>query len=876
MFTRGKASRLQDLQTPLPQRRPEAVFFLRLDRYAPAAAETLRQLDARARRQGTVLEKGIPNPDAGQIEYCRSRLGDDFRLEAGFFAQSLEAWLPAMAQEKRLEAADALYRLLNEQRGLGKPDGALRNLYMKLMCWLYYRFRGIADKLGTQPLPLVLCVVREELSAHALLLLRLLNGLGADVLLLEMQGDRVYSALDPEDRWSQRLELPDAAAFPADFSLQALRSSAQAEPARPAPRPGTPPTPVVSGRPGQPREERAPQLTPGNGAAGKREEKVPRLTLGGSDAGKREERVPQLTLGNSAAGKREEKVPELSLGQRKNTWQPVQDRSPLSPAPVTPLQPRAGEPDPFQRFLAPARKVCPNAWMETPGLESALTPPVKRGSDPALMYTVLLKLTGVRNKVSYPNELYQFYTRLSATGRRILVVDGAFPAPDPDDLAKIRRRGGYRSAGEMIIDLAVNLPWASNQELARLAQYAFAVAVTEASRKDGDLRRLLTGAVTLLCWIRHWQNALFGGWRETDVACMIRTGHCANEWELLFLRWLSLMPVDLILIAPNLSQPETFQAEGMLELTGTDTLPEFVFPKDAATLQMRTLASHAREELDAMFSGTGLRGERYSHANALVLQTTWDEVGVYWDRELSLRPNYAAVDDTVTMPVIWAKMTGAPAGDLLPYWQKVKALTLVDGALLFPHLPLMPADMIRQTAGFASHYLSGGRIQVKALLDDRRYPYGQMRGSMQHHMLIKAQEMLDQRLINGLFDGSGVENTLLAVVLSLPPELQRIIHAFEFTGKNPKFVCVHTGEREGTVEDAILLTFLSLLGFDVLLVVPTGYQSIERYLTGRLPVEHQVGPYRFDVAMPDFATLPMPRNGFMAWVGNLLKRGNQP
>ena len=82
--------------------------------------------------------------------------------------------------------------------------------------------------------------------------------------------------------------------------------------------------------------------------------------------------------------------------------------------------------------------------------------------------------------------------------------------------------------------------------------------------------------------------------------------------------------------------------------------------------------------------------------------------------------------------------------------------------------------------------------------------------------------------------------------------------------------------RRGMTYNADYAQRLSLLGFDVLLVVPTGYQSIERYLTGRLPVEHQVGPYRFDVAMPDFATLPMPRNGFMAWVGNLLKRGNQP
>ena len=156
-------------------------------------------------------------------------------------------------------------------------------------------------------------------------------------------------------------------------------------------------------------------------------------------------------------------------------------------------------------------------------------------------------------------------------------------------------------------------------------------------------------------------------------------------------------------------------------------------------------------------------------------------------------------------------------------------------------------------------------------MGDKRYPYGALRREMQLHMLVKAQELLDQRLIRGIGE-NGTEYAVLSAVLGLPKEITRLIQAFDFAKRNPKLVCVHTEEREGTLEDAILLTFLSLVGFDAVIFTPTGYQSIERFLTARHPVEHQVGPYRFGVQMPDLSSLPPVKKG-LQWVSNLLKRG---
>ena len=156
---------------------------------------------------------------------------------------------------------------------------------------------------------------------------------------------------------------------------------------------------------------------------------------------------------------------------------------------------------------------------------------------------------------------------------------------------------------------------------------------------------------------------------------------------------------------------------------------------------------------------------------------------------------------------------------------------------------------------------------------EKQYPYGPLRREAQLHMLAKAQEMLDQRLIAGCFE-NGTEYTVVSTALSLPSGITQLIQSFDFTKTNPKVVCIHTEEREGSLEDAILLTFLSLVGFDVVIFAPTGYQIIERYLRERLPVEHQLGSYRFDAHVPDFATLPASKKGGLAWIGDLLRRGN--
>jgi len=93
---------------------------------------------------------------------------------------------------------------------------------------------------------------------------------------------------------------------------------------------------------------------------------------------------------------------------------------------------------------------------------------------------------------------------------------------------------------------------------------------------------------------------------------------------------------------------------------------------------------------------------------------------------------------------------------------------------------------------------------------------------------------------------------------------------FDFTKKNPKIIYINTSESMIKPEEAILLEFLSLIGFDVVFFIPTGYQNIEKYYTSPIVEEHQIGEYIYDLTVPDFSTITT--KSWQSWCGKLFGR----
>lgn len=498
---------------------------------------------------------------------------------------------------------------------------------------------------------------------------------------------------------------------------------------------------------------------------------------------------------------------------------------------------------------------CTNAWMKTPDGKEILTAVRARGDDPKLFYNAFVVQYGVEDKLLFPSDMVAFYQQLKREGRKVCLENGRLPPPTPEEIAAVRRRN-HQTAEQLAADLAANLQYPNNQQLQTLMRQAFLDVVLEEDKAvGGNLNRLLNKAVYLVAWMKRYQKDLFQNWQAPEVGVFILFGACSGDNEALFLRLLAKLPVDVLVLLPDLNAPCVLKDPALLDLHKEHSLPMTDFPVEPSQMRVRTAAYQAEREMDSiLYQNTGLyRAKQHQKAEAVTLQTMYEEISLLWDQELKYRPGFAAEGDTVTVPVLLEKICGIKDGPILPYWLEIKKLVSPETTLV-TKLPWQTGLEANPMKPYATQFLRQGRLQREKIKQHKDYPYGILRPEIQDYLLDKLQVLLDEKLIAGTYQ-NGTEYTTVSTILGLPKDLLRRIQNFDFTKKNPKLIIISTTEETLSLEDSILVAFLNLVGFDILFFVPTGYQSIEKYFQKPFANEHQLGPYRYDLQVPDFRTL---------------------
>lgn len=498
---------------------------------------------------------------------------------------------------------------------------------------------------------------------------------------------------------------------------------------------------------------------------------------------------------------------------------------------------------------------CTNAWMKAPDVKEILTAVRARGDDPKLFYNAFVVQYGVEDKLLFPSDMVAFYQQLKREGRKVCLENGRLPPPTPEEIAAVRRRN-HQTAEQLAADLAANLQYPNNQQLQTLMRQAFLDVVLEEDKAvGGNLNRLLNKAVYLVAWMKRYQKDLFQNWQAPEVGVFILFGACSGDNEALFLRLLAKLPVDVLVLLPDLNAPCVLKDPALLDLHKEHSLPMTDFPVEPSQMRVRTAAYQAEREMDSiLYQNTGLyRAKQHQKAETVTLQTMYEEIGLLWDQELKYRPGFAAEGDTVTVPVLLEKICGIKDGPILPYWLEIKKLVTPETTLV-TKLPWQTGLEANPMKPYATQFLRQGRLQREKIKQHKDYPYGILRPEIQDYLLDKLQVLLDEKLIAGTYQ-NGTEYTIVSTILGLPKDLLRRIQNFDFTKKNPKLIIISTTEETLSLEDSILVAFLNLVGFDILFFVPTGYQSIEKYFQKPFANEHQLGPYRYDLQVPDFRTL---------------------
>lgn len=522
----------------------------------------------------------------------------------------------------------------------------------------------------------------------------------------------------------------------------------------------------------------------------------------------------------------------------------------------------------------PSLTMCTNAWIERQrGFEIIKEPTLMRGKEATFVYNAFVRINGAEDKYIYADQLYRMQQDLKNAKRHLVIVNGKIPCPTPDEINGIKR-GNYANTEQLIANISQNITYGNNNELQKLMRKAFVDMILEESQKENaNINRLSSKAVYLLCWLKRYSQQLFSNWKQPEIGAFIYFGGCKNDNEALFLKMLARLPVDVLILCPNLNCKCSLEDNLLYEENNSESVNLEKYPEDSAMVRIGTVAAHAEQEMMDIMSrdANGLyKNQQFAKANSISLQTMYEEIPGIWDETVNFRQFFRIENNVVDIPVIFAKVSGVKDGRTAAYWDAIRSFK-TNNAVLITQIPYIAPGTPNKFKGMAPEFYKNGKLQKEKIKNHPEFPYAILREEMQNHILDKIEMFLNNKLVKGIGE-NGTEYTVIGWCLNLPKEIVRLIQSFDFTKKNPKLIFVCTTDKVLSLEDSIIAAFLNLIGFDILFFVPTGYQCIEKHFAKKLMEEHQIGEYQYDLNVPDLTISPINKAG-NSLLGKLFGRG---
>lgn len=258
-----------------------------------------------------------------------------------------------------------------------------------------------------------------------------------------------------------------------------------------------------------------------------------------------------------------------------------------------------------------------------------------------------------------------------------------------------------------------------------------------------------------------------------------------------------------------------------------------------------TMAVQAQERVNqTLFSGDTLgmyKPGQFLTCDTIDYNTIYDEIKLWWNKEMYLRPGFEAVGSKCVLPVMFKLIHGS-CWEPSQYIQEVQKyccgktiicrnveqlnelyitgsyhtihrLTDINGTLFSEQKP----------------FVENGKINKKRIKTCKNYHYSMLSESKQNLILDKIEELLNNDKVNKQLFGSQQDymDAVLNVGLNMNTQIVQYIQWFEFYTYNPNVVVTLKDDRMPNVYNLILLELLRSLGFDILIFVPTCYRSIE-------------------------------------------------
>lgn len=460
-------------------------------------------------------------------------------------------------------------------------------------------------------------------------------------------------------------------------------------------------------------------------------------------------------------------------------------------------------------------------------------------------------LIGYDEDAVYTNMLVKFKENFAGLKKQLIFIEKPLDNPNADEikaLGSVTRTG----TAEMIDELAMLIKLPGDNTRTALAQRALRELLGELN--TGNQTVVFNYATKLITWLYRCTQARRYSVVYEDIPTVLYYGDISQS-ELYFLNFMSRSGFDVIYISPNKSnlKPAIDKNIGgrmqIFELR--DSKESGTYPTAAVKMKVATVAYSAERDLDTMLYGgdTGIyRSFQFPNSQSLTLKTTFEEISILWKQEARFRQGFSTSGNLVSIPNIFAKISGVEDGNLGNYWEDIRQ-KLTPETILVVKKPNSQQQTAVDLSAYRQFYRNG-QIDTEKLKQSTLNRYSYLPDRIQDMLFYKLQETVSSGFIK--LDADNLMCSVLHFGMNFDKETLKIIQRFDFTRTIPKLIYIDAVEDTFTLEECIQIVLCNLIGFDVLIYTPTGYKNLETYVSSAAFEEHILNEFMYNMEVPKF------------------------
>lgn len=479
-------------------------------------------------------------------------------------------------------------------------------------------------------------------------------------------------------------------------------------------------------------------------------------------------------------------------------------------------------------------------------------------------------LIGYDDEAVYSNMLLKFKEGFAGSKKQLIFIEKPLANPTADEI-KLLGSVTRNSTSDMIDDLALKIKLNGDPVRTALAQTELRKLLNELY--TGNQTVAFNYGSKLISWLYRCTQARKYAVQYEDIPVILYYG-AISQSELYFLNFMSRCGFDVIYITPDKQLLDLVIDKNQGGRMQIFQLPQSresgSYPDKPVKMKMATVAYSAERELDTMLYGgdAGIfRDFQFPNSQTVTLKTTLEEIGILWKQEARFRQGFGTSGNLVTVPNIFAKISGVKDGNVSAYWEEIRG-RLTPETILRVKEAKDPQPGNLDLSAYRSFYRNG-KIDTERLKGSTLNRCSYLPDRIQDMYLFKLQEAVDSGFLK--LTGDELMCSVLHYGLNMDKEFMKTLQAFDFTKQLPKLIWIDAVEQTFTLEECIQLVLCNLIGFDILIYTPTGYKNLETFVSADAFEEHTLNEFMYDLEVPKFRIPSETKNS--GFFGRLFRKG---